>query len=117
MIYVRGAQVSGEYQGAEALLDEDGWFCTRDEGHLDKDGFLFVRGRADDTIIRGGENIAPAEIEAVLHEHPGIAEAAVIGIPDVSGQRIAAFVVPHATSTPTMSVSSRGLAPVVENPR
>jgi acyl-CoA synthetase (AMP-forming)/AMP-acid ligase II len=94
LIYVRGAQVSGEYQGAEALLDEEGWFCTRDEGHLDKDGFLFVRGRTDDTIIRGGENIAPAEIEAVLHEHPGIAEAAVIGIPDVEwGQRIAAFLV------------------------
>ena len=65
-MFLRGDQISGEYAGA-SLLDDDGWFPTRDRGYVDEDGYLFVEGRADDTIIRGGENIAPAEIEDVLH--------------------------------------------------
>ncbi|KPI05255.1 o-succinylbenzoate--CoA ligase [Actinobacteria bacterium OK074] len=93
LVFVRGAQISGEYGGRSAL-DADGWFPTRDRGRLDADGYLFVEGRADDTIIRGGENIAPAEIEDVLLAHPGITEAAVIGVPDPEwGQRIVAVVV------------------------
>ncbi|WP_405813656.1 AMP-binding enzyme [Streptomyces sp. NBC_01390] len=51
-------------------------------GHLDTDGYLFARGRADDTTIRGGENIAPAETEAALQRHPDVHDAAVLGIPD-----------------------------------
>jgi acyl-CoA synthetase (AMP-forming)/AMP-acid ligase II len=95
-IFVRGEQISGEYGGHRAL-DADGWFPTRDLGSLDAAGYLFIEGRADDTIIRGGENIAPAEIEDVLLEHPGIAEAAVVGVPDPEwGQRIVAFVVGDA---------------------
>ena len=75
-------------------LDADGWFPTRDRGWLDADGYLFIEGRSDDTIIRGGENIAPAEIEEVLLRHPGIEQCAVVGIPDDEwGQRIAAVVV------------------------
>ena len=67
---------------------DDGWFPTRDRGWVDDDGYLFIEGRADDTIIRGGENIAPAEIEDVLLEHPGVADAAVVGVPDDEwGQR------------------------------
>jgi acyl-CoA synthetase (AMP-forming)/AMP-acid ligase II len=109
MIHVKGPQVAGEYrQNGEdeensPATDADGWFATRDEGYLDADGYLFVRGRADDTIIRGGENIAPAEIEAVLHGHPAVRDAAVIGIPDDEwGQRVAAFLVlePDASTTP-----------------
>ncbi|WP_328833654.1 long-chain fatty acid--CoA ligase [Streptomyces sp. NBC_00252] len=93
LVFVRGDQISGEYGGRSAL-DADGWFPTRDRGRLDGDGYLFIEGRADDTIIRGGENIAPAEIEDVLVTHPGIAEAAVIGVPDPEwGQRIVAVVV------------------------
>ena len=93
LIYLRGEQVSGEYAGAN-LLDDDGWFCTRDQGFIDSDGYLFIEGRVDDTIIRGGENIAPAEIESVLLAHPGIAEACVVGLPDDEwGQRIVAVVV------------------------
>lgn len=95
-IWVRGEQVSGEYagEGAPAPLDADGWFPTKDRGWVDDDGYLFVEGRSDDTIIRGGENIAPAEIEAVLLEHPAIRECAVVGVPDDEwGQRIAAVVV------------------------
>ncbi|TDC67766.1 long-chain fatty acid--CoA ligase [Actinomadura sp. GC306] len=93
LVFVRGDQVAGEYGGRTAL-DADGWFATRDRGRLDAAGYLFVEGRADDTIIRGGENIAPAEIEDVLLAHPAVAEAAVLGVPDTEwGQRIVAVVV------------------------
>jgi acyl-CoA synthetase (AMP-forming)/AMP-acid ligase II len=93
-ILVRGPQVAGEYLEAGSLVDRDGWFSTRDRGYLDEGGFLFVRGRADDTIIRGGENIAPAEVEDALNGHEAVLECAVAGVPDVEwGQRIAAFVV------------------------
>jgi acyl-CoA synthetase (AMP-forming)/AMP-acid ligase II len=93
LLYVRGEQISGEYGGRSAL-DPDGWFGTRDLARLDAGGYLFVDGRADDTIIRGGENIAPAEIEDVLLAHPGIVEAAVVGVSDPEwGQRLVAVVV------------------------
>lgn len=93
-IVVRGEQVAGEYVEAGSVVRADGWFPTRDRGYLDDAGFLFVRGRADDTIIRGGENIAPAEIEDALSRHEAVLECAVAGVPDVEwGQRIAAFVV------------------------
>jgi len=93
-IVVRGPQVAGEYVETGSQVDEQGWFPTRDHGYLDQDGYLFVRDRADDTIIRGGENIAPSEIETVLTRHPDVTDAAVTGVPDEEwGQRIAAFVV------------------------
>ncbi|WP_068273274.1 class I adenylate-forming enzyme family protein [Aldersonia kunmingensis] len=93
LVFVRGEQISGEY-GARSVLDAEGWFATRDLGHLDEEGYLYIEGRADDTIIRGGENIAPAEIEDVLLDHAGITEAAVIGVPDPEwGQRIVAVLV------------------------
>jgi acyl-CoA synthetase (AMP-forming)/AMP-acid ligase II len=93
LVYVRGDQISGEY-GGRSGLDSDGWFGTRDLGRLDAGGYLFIEGRADDTIIRGGENIAPAEIEDVLLGYPGIAEAAVVGVPDAEwGQRLVAVLV------------------------
>ncbi|MDQ1698060.1 MAG: hypothetical protein QOJ03_3413, partial [Frankiaceae bacterium] len=93
LLFLRGEQVSGEYVGSSGV-DGDGWFATRDRGWVDADGYLFIEGRADDTIIRGGENIAPAEIEDVLAEHPSVTEAAVVGIPDDEwGQRVAAVVV------------------------
>jgi acyl-CoA synthetase (AMP-forming)/AMP-acid ligase II len=92
-IVVRGPQVAGEYLEAGSLVRADGWFPTRDRGYLDAEGYLFVRGRADDTIIRGGENIAPAEIEEVLGRHPAVLECVVAGVPDLEwGQRIGAFV-------------------------
>ncbi len=95
-IWVRGEQVSGEYLGQEASLDDDGWFPTRDRGRVDADGYLFVEGRSDDTIIRGGENVAPAEIEDVLQAHPAVRDVAVVGLPDEEwGERIAAAVVVH----------------------
>ena len=79
-IYVRGDQVSGEYKEKSAL-DADGWFPTRDAGYLDEEGYLFLSGRADDVIVRGGENISPGEIEDVLVTHPAVADAAAVAIP------------------------------------
>jgi acyl-CoA synthetase (AMP-forming)/AMP-acid ligase II len=102
-IWVRGDQVSGEYSGTGPTIDERGFFDTRDQGYVDEDGYLFVEGRADDTIIRGAENIAPAEIEDVLLRYPGISDAVVVGVPDDEwGQRIEAAVVsdPGATVDP-----------------
>ncbi len=79
-IYVRGEQVSGEYRERSAL-DAAGWFPTRDAGYLDEDGYLFLSGRADDVIVRGGENISPGEIEDVLLTHPALADAAAVAVP------------------------------------
>jgi acyl-CoA synthetase (AMP-forming)/AMP-acid ligase II len=99
-LWVRGAEVSGEYAGLGSVLDTDGWFPTRDLAHIDAEGYLFVHGRADDTIIRGGENIAPAEIEDVLDQHPGVVTAAVVGLPDDEwGERVVAVVVPRPGTT------------------
>jgi acyl-CoA synthetase (AMP-forming)/AMP-acid ligase II len=93
-LWVRGAQVSGEYLEQGTMTTPDGWFKTRDRARLDPDGYLFVEGRLDDMIIRGGENIAPAEIEDVLMQHPGIESVAVVGVPDDEwGERTAAIVV------------------------
>ncbi|WP_334182828.1 class I adenylate-forming enzyme family protein [Novosphingobium sp.] len=81
-IYVRGEQVSGEYKEKSAL-DAEGWFPTRDAGYMDEHGYLFLSGRADDVIVRGGENMSPGEIEDVLLTHPAIADACACAIPSV----------------------------------
>jgi acyl-CoA synthetase (AMP-forming)/AMP-acid ligase II len=100
-LFVRGDQVSGRYTGIGSVLDEAGWFPTKDVAHLDADGYLFIGGRSDDTIIRGGENIAPAEIEDVLVEHPHVHDCAVVGADDPEwGQIIVAVVVPAVGAEP-----------------
>ncbi|MFZ0668235.1 MAG: class I adenylate-forming enzyme family protein [Acidimicrobiales bacterium] len=91
-IFVRGEQIAGEYLEGSRL--DDKWFATRDRGYIDSDGYLFIEGRADDTIIRGGENIAPAEIEDVLREHGDVVDCAVVGIDDEEwGEKVGAAVV------------------------
>ena len=93
-IYVRGEQVAGEYLTAGSALTADGWFPTNDGGWLDDGGFLFVEGRLDDVIVRGGENMSPGEIEDVLLTHPAVADAGVVGVPDDEwGEAVAAAVV------------------------
>ena len=100
-LFVRGDQVSGRYTGIGSVLDADGWFPTRDIATLDGDGYLFIGGRSDDTIIRGGENIAPAELEDVLIEHAHVRDVAVVGVDDPQwGQAIVAVVVPAAGTDP-----------------
>lgn len=96
-VWVRGEQISGEYVGRKVIGD-DGWFPTNDSGWLDEEGYLFIDGRLDDVIVRGGENISPGEIEDALRTHPAVADVAVLGVPDDEwGERVAAVVV---TSTP-----------------
>jgi acyl-CoA synthetase (AMP-forming)/AMP-acid ligase II len=94
-IIIRTPRIMKGYAGREddAALPE-GWRATGDLGWVDDDGYVFFAGRKDDMIIRGGENIAPAEIETILMSHPAVDEAAVIGIPSVEwGQTVKAFIV------------------------
>jgi oxalate---CoA ligase len=89
-----------------AVFLPGGWFRTGDLGYLDEDGFLYLRGRVSELINRGGEKIAPAEVDLVLQGHPAVAEAAIFAVPDVRfGEDIVAAVVMR----PGMSTSAREL--------
>jgi acyl-CoA synthetase (AMP-forming)/AMP-acid ligase II len=101
-IYVRGEQVSGEYRERSAL-DAEGWFPTRDAGYIDEDGYLFLSGRADDVIVRGGENMSPGEIEDVLLTHPAVADACACAVPSIEwGESVGiAVVVREGHETPS----------------
>ncbi|MFN7085257.1 MAG: AMP-binding protein [Burkholderiales bacterium] len=97
-IMVRGDNVmKGYYKDPEntaRTLEHDGWMHTGDIGYMDEDGFVFVTGRTKELIIKGGENIAPREIDEALLRHPAVLEAAAVGIPDKNyGQEIMACVV------------------------
>jgi fatty-acyl-CoA synthase len=100
-IWVRGEQVSGEYLNVGSNRREGGWFPTKDYGWVDAGGFLFLGGRLDDVIVRGGENISPGEIEDVLRLHPAVRDVAVVGVPDPEwGERVAAVVVSDRAPDP-----------------
>jgi acyl-CoA synthetase (AMP-forming)/AMP-acid ligase II len=97
-IVARGPRVmSGYWKDAEKTKDAftaEGWLRSGDTGYMDEEGYIYLAGRADDLIIRGGENISPEEVENALYSHPAIEEAAVIGIPDPDwGQQPRAIVV------------------------
>jgi long-chain acyl-CoA synthetase len=101
-VVLRGPSVmQGYWRRPDATADalRGGWLHTGDVGYLDDEGFLFLVDRKKDMIIRGGENIYPAEIEALLYEHPGVGEAAVVGVPDaVYGESVVAYVVRRAAA-------------------
>ena len=97
-IVIRGPNVMRGYykneEASRASFTQDGWLRTGDLGHRDADGFFFVTGRIKELIIKGGENIAPREIDEVLLRHPAVLEGAAVGIPDKHyGQEIMACVV------------------------
>jgi len=96
-IWCRGPELFVGYVDAGLNADAfapDGWYRTGDLGRLDGDGFLTVTGRKKDVIIRGGENISPQEVEAVLLEQPEVSEVAVVAMPDpIMGERSCAFVI------------------------
>ena len=96
-VAVRGPNVTPGYLDlpeANAQALRDGWFHTGDVGRLDEDGFLYLLDRKKDLIVTGGENVYSSEVEAALYEHPGLAEAAVIAVPDeVYGEAVFAVVV------------------------
>jgi long-chain acyl-CoA synthetase len=88
---------AGNPEATRELLTPDGWLRTGDAGYLDADGYLFLTDRLKDMIVTGGENVYPAEVEAVLREHEHVSDVAVVGLPDTRwGESVAAVVVPHA---------------------
>ena len=98
-VRIRGGGVITAYAsgGRPGSIDADGWLDTGDLGYLDSAGYLFLAGRSDDVINRGGEKIYPREIEEILLAQPGVRAAAVVGTPDeVLGERPVAYVVPDA---------------------
>jgi len=97
-VQLRTYRAMDGYWGAEektrVTIDGEGWVHTGDLGYLDDDNYLFLSGRSGDMIIRGGENIAPEEVEAVLYEHTDVLDAAVVGLNDETwGERVVAAVV------------------------
>ncbi len=103
-VVIRGESVTGGYHNnpaANAAAFTDGWFRTGDQGVLDADGYLTLTGRLKEMILRGGENIAPREIDEVLLTHPAVVEAIAFGVPDEKyGEEVAAAVVLRDTATP-----------------
>ena len=100
-VHLRGPMLLRAYRDGVDPKDAEGWLPTGDLGALGADGRLVVHGRRGDLVITGGENVWPDAVEAVLAEHPGVAEVVVAGRPDPEwGQRVVAFVVPTADGTP-----------------
>ena len=99
-LLVRGPNVFAGYwrnPDATAAAFRDGWLATGDLAERDDEGDYWIRGRVKELVVSGGENVYPAEIEAVLHEHPAVVEAAVVGVPDDRwGEVCAAYVVARA---------------------
>ena len=102
-VVTRGLHVMKGYwhdPEATAAVFSGDWLRTGDLGYFDKDGFLFIVSRKKEVIIRGGYNVYPSEIENVLHAHPAVAEAAVVGVPDERlGQEVMAVIIAHSAAT------------------
>jgi acyl-CoA synthetase (AMP-forming)/AMP-acid ligase II len=115
-VQVRGPGVMQGYHddpaGTAEALTGDGWLRTGDLGRMGDDGYLRITGRLKDIIIRGGENIAPAEIESLLRGHPDVADAAVVGVPhEHFGEEVAAGILlkrGHALDAAALAGSLHG---------
>jgi acyl-CoA synthetase (AMP-forming)/AMP-acid ligase II len=94
-----------------SLPGPDGWLRTGDIGRQDADGYVYLVGRTHDRIVRGGENVYPAEVEHVIESHPGVKAVGVVGVPDERlGQTVAAFVVPRDPDNPPDAADLRRYA-------
>jgi len=105
-VWLRGPNVMAGYYDLPAetsdAITPDGWLRTGDGGYVDGEGYLFLTDRIKDMIVSGGENVYPIEVEEALEQHPGVAEAAVVGVPDERwGEAVKAFVVPSRGATVT----------------
>jgi non-ribosomal peptide synthetase component E (peptide arylation enzyme) len=120
-IVVRGPFASAGYYKSPELNEEvwmdEKWFKIGDYGKIDAEGNLIIIGRTDDVILRGGQNIYPAEIEILLTDHPKVGRVAVVGMPDrTMGQKCCAFVVPRQGEVPVFDeivsfLKNKGIAP------
>jgi acyl-CoA synthetase (AMP-forming)/AMP-acid ligase II/acyl carrier protein len=118
-VVVRGPNVMRQHEGPDDTGSSsafvDGWFCTGDLGYVDADGYVFLTGRLKELINRGGEKIAPAEVEDALLTHPSVRQAAAFGIPDsILGEEVAAAVVladgSHTTAAELRSFAAQLLS-------
>ena len=102
-IWMKGPNlIRGYWNRPEATAETivDGWLRTGDLGRIDEEGFVYIEDRAKDMILRGGENVYSAEVEAAIYEHPAVYEAAVFGVPhERLGEEVAVAIVPRAGET------------------
>jgi len=109
LVQIRGRGVIRAYAspGRTGLIDQEGWLVTGDLGYLDHDGYLFLAGRSDDVINRGGEKIYPRDIEDFLLAQPGVLSAAVVPVPDeILGERPVAYIVPTDAVESAVSITA-----------
>jgi fatty-acyl-CoA synthase len=110
-IHVRSGALFEGYTSGEQKRYREGFVSIGDLGHLDEDGYLYIEGRADDMVVVGGENVYPAEIEAVLRTVPDVDDVAVFGVPDPEyGEVLAAFVVGSASPDRVKEAARKDLA-------
>jgi acyl-CoA synthetase (AMP-forming)/AMP-acid ligase II len=109
LVQIRGRGVIRAYAspGRTGIIDQEGWLVTGDLGYLDQDGYLFLAGRSDDVINRGGEKIYPRDIEDFLLTQPGVLSAAVVPVPDeILGERPVAYIVPTDAIESAVSITA-----------
>ncbi|WP_406120423.1 acyl--CoA ligase [Streptomyces canus] len=105
-----GRHFFGETDGQASVFGPDGWVSTGDLGYLDESGYLYIVDRKKDIVVRGGQNIAPSEVESALAEHPAVLEASAFGVPhDLWGEMLVAAVVPMADAPVTVAELRRYL--------